>query len=260
MLHEQLAQAQRLESLGRLAGGVAHDFNNMLGVILGQTDLALKGLAPTHPLHAHIVEIRDAAQRSAEMTRQLLVYARRQIVAPHVIDPNEAVEASLRILQLLVGETVTLQWVPGIDTWPVKVDPGQLDQILTNLCANARDAITDVGQVTVRTANLTVRDASLAARIGLATGDYAVIEVADDGAGIPQSVLPRVFEPFFTTKLPGVGTGLGLSIVYGIARQNRGDVLVESSVGRGSVFKVLLPRYIGDAERQHPATTVLDGS
>jgi two-component system cell cycle sensor histidine kinase/response regulator CckA len=246
MLHEQLNQAQRLESLGRLAGGVAHDFNNMLGVILGRTELALKGLAPTDALHAHLAEIRDAAQHSAELTRHLLAYARRQTMAPHVIDPNEAIEACMRMLKLLVGESVTLRWVPGADVWPVKVDPGQLDQILTNLCANARDAITDVGEITICTENMTIREASFAARSGLATGEYTMIEVADDGAGIEQSVLPHVFEPFFTTKPAGHGTGLGLSTVYGIARQNEGGVLVESTVGRGSVFKVLLPRYVGD--------------
>jgi two-component system cell cycle sensor histidine kinase/response regulator CckA len=249
MLQEQLVQAQRLESVGRLAGGVAHDFNNMLGVILGRTELALKGLAPSDGNHAHLLEIRDAAQRSADLTRQLLAYARRQMVAPHVIDPNEAIEASMRMLKLLVGESVTLHWAPGFDVWRVKVDPSQLDQILTNLCANARDAVGDGGSVTIRTGNMTVRDDALAVRDGLTPGDYASIEVADDGAGIDASVLPHVFEPFFTTKPSGHGSGLGLATIYGIARQNEGGVLVESTLGHGSKFTVLLPRHVGDAER-----------
>ncbi|MDB4937891.1 MAG: domain S-box-containing protein [Labilithrix sp.] len=247
-LREELIEAQRLESVGRLAGGVAHDFNNMLGVILGRTEVALKGLAPSDPSHAHLVEIRDAAQRSAELTRQLLVYARRQTATPYVVEPNEAIEASVRMLKLLVGEGVTLEWVPGSDIFPVRIDPSQLDQILTNLCANARDAISGAGTVTIRTENVTVRDASLVTRGRLAAGDYAMIEVSDDGAGIEQSVLPHVFEPFFTTKPTGRGSGLGLATVYGIARQIDGGVLVESTVGRGSVFKVLLPRYVDGAE------------
>jgi PAS domain S-box-containing protein len=248
MLHEQLVQAQRLESVGRLAGGVAHDFNNMLGVILGRTELALRGLAPTDARYAHLVEIRDAAQRSAELTRQLLAYARRQTVAPHVIDLNEAIDTSMRMLKLLVGESVRLRWVPGNGIWPVRVDPSQLDQILSNLCANARDAIAGGGEVTICTGNMTVREGVFATRVGLTTGDYAMIEVADNGVGIEQSVLPHVFEPFFTTKSDGHGSGLGLSTIYGITRQNKGAVLVESTAGRGSVFKVFLPRYVGNAE------------
>jgi CheY-like chemotaxis protein len=218
----------------------------MLGVIIGRADIALKGLASSDERHAHLLEILDAAKRSAELTRQLLAYARRQAVAPCVIDPNEAITASLRMLRLIVGEGVALKWVPGVDIWPVKVDPGQLDQILTNLCANARDAITDVGEVTIRTENVTLREPAFASRIGVDVGDYAVIEVDDDGAGIDLGLMPHIFDPFFTTKPPGHGSGLGLSVVYGIARQNEGGVLVESTVGRGSVFKVFLPRYAGD--------------
>jgi PAS domain S-box-containing protein len=254
ILRDELIEAQRLESVGRLAGGVAHDFNNMLGVILGRTEVALKGLAPTDPSHAHLVEIRDAAQRSAELTRQLLVYARRQTVTPYVVEPNEVIEASVRMLKLLVGESVTLTWVPGEDIWPVKIDPSQLDQVLTNLCANARDAITGVGNVTIRTANMTVRDATPMTRGRVAPGEYAMIAVADDGAGIEQSVLPHIFEPFFTTKRSGQGSGLGLATVYGIARQIDGGVLVESTVGRGSLFKLLLPRYVGEAAAPHART------
>jgi PAS domain S-box-containing protein len=243
LLRDQLIEAQRLESVGRLAGGVAHDFNNMLGVIIGRADIALKGLRPSDELHGHLVEIRHAAQHSAELTRQLLAYARRQTVAPIVIDPNSAITASLRMLRIIVGDRIELTWLPGDDVWPVRVDPGQLDQILTNLCANARDAIADRGEVTIRTENVTVSDAAIAARLGVEPGDYAVIEVDDDGTGIDLGVMPHVFEPFFTTKPAGHGSGLGLSVVYGIARQNDGGVFVESTVGCGSMFKVFLPRY-----------------
>jgi PAS domain S-box-containing protein len=247
-LREQLTEAQRLESVGRLAGGVAHDFNNMLGVILGRTEVALKGLSPSDPSHAHLLEIRDAAQRSADLTRQLLLYARRQTVALHVIEPNEIIEASVRMLELMLGARATLRWEPGHDIWPVRLDPSQLDQILANLCANARDAVTDGGHVTIRTENVTLEDPTLATRTGLAPGNYARIEVADDGAGIDQGVLPHVFEPFFTTKSSGLASGLGLATVYAIARQSGGAVLVESTAGKGSVFKVFLPRYVGEAE------------
>ncbi|MDB4994238.1 MAG: sensor hybrid histidine kinase [Myxococcaceae bacterium] len=247
ILREQLIEAQRLESLGRLAGGVAHDFNNMLGVILGRTQMALKGITPADASHRHLLEIQDAAQRSADLARQLLVYARRKALRPHVVALNEVIEDAVRMLQLLVGESVTLTWVPGEDLWPVRIDPSQLDQILTNLCANARDAMTGVGAVRIRTENVTVSDATLATRGGPATGNYAMIEVADDGAGIEPSVLPHVFEPFFTTKPTDLGSGLGLATVYGIARQNGGTVVVESTAGKGSAFKVFLPRYAGNA-------------
>jgi PAS domain S-box-containing protein len=241
-LQEQLIQAQRLESIGRLAGGIAHDFNNTLGVILGRTEIALKCVAPSAEIHTHLVEIWEAAQHSADLTRQLLAYAHRQRFAPCIVDPNEAIEASIRMLRLIVGETVTLRWEPGHDVWLVRVDPGQIDQILTNLCSNARDALNNVGEVTVRTENVTVRDATFATQAGLALGDYATIQVADKGGGIQPVTLDHIFEPFFTTKPAGKGHGLGLSTVYGIARQNNGGIVVESTVGQGSVFKVFLPR------------------
>lgn len=237
-LQEQLVEAQRLESIGRLAGGIAHDFNNMLGVILGRTEIALKLVESYPEIHAHLVEIAQAAQHSAELTRQLLAYARRQSVSPQIVDPNEAIEASVGVLRLIVGENVTLTWEPGEDAWLVRVEPGQLDQILTNLCANARDAIADAGRVTIRTENVTLPEGTA----GLAPGDYAMIEVRDDGVGIEPTALPHVFEPFFTTKPASKGYGLGLSTVYGIARQNHGAVVVASTVGEGSVFKVFLPR------------------
>lgn len=242
-LQQQLVDAQRLESLGRLAGGIAHDFNNVLGVILGRAGLALKSAPADSDLKAHLTEIQEAAQRSAELIRQLLVYAKRQPGAPRVVDPNEAVESSMRMLRLLVGDDARLRWSPSADVWLVKIDPGQLDQILTNLVSNARDAIAPGGEVTLNTENVSVPEGPLAAQAGVAPGDYATIVVSDDGAGIDAEIAARIFEPFFTTKPASKGHhGLGLSTVYGIAKQNDGGVVLESSPGRGSTFKVLLPR------------------
>lgn len=245
-LQAQLVQAQRLESVGRLAGGIAHDFNNTLGVILGRAEVALKRARDDEELRAHLLEIRDAAKGSAELIRQLLAYAKRQPVMPQVTDLNEAVETSLRILRLLVGDSVRLRWIPANDVWVVEIDPGQFIQLLTNLCSNARDAVTPGGEVTIRTQNVSVADATTSAWGGaIAAGDYAVLSVADDGAGVAPEIADRIFEPFFTTKTvdDGQGHGLGLSTVYGIARQNGGGVLVESAPGGGALFKVLLRRH-----------------
>jgi signal transduction histidine kinase len=244
-LEAQLVQAQRLESVGRLAGGIAHDFNNTLAVILGRTEIALKRPLD-EDMHAHLLEIRDAAQSSAELIRQLLAYAKRQPVMPHVIDPNEAVETSLRILRLLVGDTVRLKWIPADDVWLVEIDPGQFVQILTNLCSNARDSVAHGGEVTIRVQNVSVTDdrTTASGRV-LSAGDYAVLSVEDDGAGVAPEIADRIFEPFFTTKTADdrPGHGLGLSTVYGIARQNGGGVIVEAAPGGGAVFKVLLRRH-----------------
>ncbi len=244
-LEAQLVQAQRLESVGRLAGGIAHDFNNTLGVILGRTEIALKRPLDEE-VHAHLLEIREAAQSSAELIRQLLVYAKRQPVMPNVIDPNEAVETTLRILRLLVGESVRLKWVPADDVWLVEIDRGQFVQILTNLCSNARDAVAHGGEVTIRVQNVSLADDRTTASGGtIAAGDYAVLSVEDDGAGVAPEIADRIFEPFFTTKTADErhGHGLGLSTVYGIARQNGGGVIVDSAPGGGAVFKVLLRRH-----------------
>lgn len=246
---EQLLQAQKMESVGRLAGGVAHDFNNMLGVIIGYTELALEEVDPAQPLHANLQEVRKAAHRSADLTRQLLAFARKQTIVPKVLDLNETVEGMLKMLRRLIGEDIDLAWLPGKEMWPVKMDPSQLDQILANLCVNARDAIAGVGKVTIETHTVTLDAAYCADHAGYTPGQYAVLVVSDNGCGMDKEVLGKLFEPFFTTKALGKGTGLGLATVYGIARQNNGFVNVYSEPGYGSTFKVYLPRHTAEGEQ-----------
>ncbi len=246
-LQAQLAQAQKMEAVGRLAGGVAHDFNNMLNVIIGHCDLALDAVPAADPLHAPLREIQSAAQRAADLTRQLLGFARRQTVTPKVLDLNDAVEGMLRMLRRLIGENIELAWRPGRPLWPVRIDPTQVDQILANLCVNARDAIGGVGRVTIDTANRTLSPADCAGRPGFAPGEYVCLTVADTGRGIEPAALGKIFEPFFTTKGVGHGTGLGLATVYGIVKQNHGLIAVESEVGAGATFEVFLPRHLPSA-------------
>jgi len=247
-LQEQLSQAQKMESIGRLAGGVAHDFNNMLSVILGHVEMALEGLDPSQDLHADLQAISKAAKRSADLTRQLLAFARKQTVDPRPLDLNATVTNVLKMLRRLMGEDIRLEWAPGAGLWPVLMDPSQVDQILANLCANARDAISGAGRVTIRTANVTLDAAACAGEGDLEPGEYVELSVTDDGIGMDKETLSRVFEPFFTTKEVGKGTGLGLATVYGVVRQNRGFVRAESEPGRGSTFRIWLPRHVGEAE------------
>ena len=237
-----LAHAQKMDSIGRLAGGVAHDFNNMLGVIMGHGDLALHRTQPQTPLHDDLQEIRKATTRSAELTRQLLAFARKQEVAPRVIDVNSVVTDSLGMLERLIGEDIELMWHPQKGLWPVSMDPSQLDQIVANLCVNARDAIAGAGSLNVSTANCTVDAAWCAGRADAMPGDYVRLTVRDTGSGMTEEVAAQIFEPFFTTKDVGEGTGLGLATVYGAVMQNRGFVTVESAPGKGTTFNLYLPR------------------
>ncbi len=243
LLQSQLIQAQKMESMGRLAGGVAHDFNNMLGVIIGHTELALDRTAPEQPLHANLQEIQTAARRSSDLTRQLLAFARKQDVAPRVLDLNATVEGMLKMLRRLIGEDINLAWRPGHALWPVLIDPSQIDQILANLCVNARDAIHGVGRITIETETVSLDEPYCASHPGTAPGDYVRLAVSDTGCGMPPETLAKIFEPFFTTKRPGEGTGLGLATVYGIVQQNNGCIHVYSEPGHGSVFHVYLPRH-----------------
>ena len=215
-LQAQLNQAQKMESVGRLAGGVAHDFNNMLGVILGHTEMALDEMDPAEPLFAGLQEIRTAAERSANLTRQLLAFARKQTIAPRVLDLNEIIEGMLKMLRRQPGENIDLAWLPGTEAWPVKVDPSQIDQVVASLCVNARDAISDVGKVTIETGNVAFDEAYCADHPGSVPGDYVLLAVSDDGCGMDKEVLDKLFEPFFTTKK--AGTGLGLATVYGVVK------------------------------------------
>ncbi len=239
-LQEQLEQVARMDSIGRLAGGVAHDFNNMLGVILGQTELAAEELPAGHPMHELLAEIRHAAERSAALTRQLLAFARQQKTVPRLLDLNRAVEAMLGILGRLLGEGVHLVWRPGPDLWPVRIDPSQLDQILANLCVNSRDAMRGRGTLILETRNL---PAGPQGEAEARAGDLVLLQVCDDGCGMDAETAARIFEPFFTTKGPCEGTGLGLSTVYGVVRQAGGEIQLESRPGLGTTFRILLPRH-----------------
>jgi len=242
-LQTQLTQAQKMESVGRLAGGVAHDFNNMLAVILGHVELALEHVDPTQPLHADLQYVQRAAQRSADLTRQLRAFARQQTVAPQVLDLNATVDAMLAMLRRLIGENIQLEWRPGADVAPVLIDPTQVDQILANLCVNARDAIAGIGQVTIETTNTSFDETYCAEHLECLPGDYVLLTVSDTGCGMDKETIARLFEPFFTTKDVGKGTGLGLATVYGIVKQNRGFVGVYSEPKRGTSFKIYLPRH-----------------
>jgi PAS domain S-box-containing protein len=242
-LELELQQARKMESVGRLAGGVAHDFNNMLGVILGNTDLALEQLEPDAAVRGELEEVRAAALRSADLTRQLLTFARKQPLAPKVIDLNDHVAAMLRLLERLIGENVRVAWKPGDALFPLRVDPSQIDQALTNLCVNARDAITGAGHVTIETGNAALRAPDRAD----ASRDYVRLSVRDDGCGMDEATTARIFEPFFTTKDVGRGTGLGLATVYGIVKQNDGHIEVRSAPGQGTTFDLYFPRHHGAA-------------
>ncbi len=248
-LTDQLTQAQKMESVGRLAGGVAHDFNNMLGVIIGHTELALEQVDPVQPLHDSLLEIKKAAERSASLTRQLLAFARKQTVAPKVLDLNDTVQGMLNMLQRLIGEHIDLVWRPGKDLSPVKVDPSQIDQILANLCVNARDAIGDTGKVTIETDAVVFDAGYCEEHPGFVPGEYVLLAVSDNGGGMDKDTLNKLFEPFFTTKVMGKGTGLGLSTVYGIVKQNNGFINVYSEPGHGTTFKIYLPQYLGKTAR-----------
>lgn len=254
----QLQQAQKLESVGQLAGGVAHDFNNMLSVILGNTELGLLALSPEHPVAVNLQEIGAAATHSAELTRQLLAFARKQLVSPQVLDINYTVDSMLKMLRRLIGEDVTLHWRPAAGAWAVRMDPAQVDQIVANLVVNARDAIDGIGNVTIATENQTLDEASCANRPGTIPGQYLVLLVRDDGSGIAPEVLPRIFEPFFTTKELGRGTGLGLATVFGIVRQNDGFILVDTAPGQGSEFRIYLPRHAGTGNKAFASASSMD--
>ena len=243
-LQDQLRQSQKMESVGCLAGGVAHDFNNMLGIILGYTDMALFQASPGTPLHDSLQEIRKAASRSADLTRQLLGFARRQPISPRVLDLNATVEGMLKMLRRLVGEDISLAWRPDTGLGPVKMDPSQIDQILANLCVNARDAIAGCGRVTIETANVNL-DETERTDADFVPGDYVMLAVSDTGCGMDEEVMKRIFDPFFTTKEVGQGTGLGLATVYGIVKQNQGLIKVGSEPGRGTSLRIYLPRHAG---------------
>ena len=236
-----LLQAHKMESVGRLAGGVAHDFNNMLQAILGHTELALTETPPGSPFYESLRQIEIAAQRSANLTSKLLAFARRQAVQPRVLNLNDTVAQLLGMLGRLLGENIELTWRPAHDLWPVRIDPSQVDQILTNLAVNARDAITGAGRITIETANTTLDENYSAQHPDTRPGDYVMLTVNDTGCGMDAETLAQAFEPFFTTKARG--SGFGLAIVYGIIKQNAGAIHAYSEPGKGSAFRLYLPRH-----------------
>jgi PAS domain S-box-containing protein len=262
-LEAQLQQARKMESVGLLAGGVAHDFNNMLGVILGRAELALMRLAPDQPLHADLMEIRKAAERSAALTRQLLAFARKELIMPRVLDLNETVGDMLKMLRRLIGEDISLVWQPGSHLWSVNVDPSQIDQIMANLCINARDAIAGAGRVFIETGNSSFDADFCASHPDFTPGDYVHIYVSDSGCGMDANTLAHLFEPFFTTKEVGKGTGLGLASAYGAVTQNKGFINVYSELGKGTTFKIFLPRHADETApkpREAPAPPAARGA
>ncbi|MDD2236270.1 MAG: PAS domain S-box protein [Kiritimatiellae bacterium] len=242
-LEEQLRHAQKMESVGRLAGGVAHDFNNKLQVILGYSEMALETLDPSDPLFPDLKEIYHAAQHSGNITRQLLAFARRQDIVPGLVDLNEVVEGMLNMLRRLLGEDVELIWNPAAGPCTVRMDMTQIDQVLVNLCINARDAITGAGRVQLETRQVSIDPAGCKKLVGAFPGEYVLLSVTDDGCGMDGETLGKVFEPFFTTKKVGKGLGLGLASTYGIVKQNEGFIQVESEPGHGAAFRIYLPHF-----------------
>jgi PAS domain S-box-containing protein len=238
----QLRQAQKMEAVGRLAGGVAHDFNNVLTAIFGYADLILDALPLGDPSRHDIAEIKRAANRAAGLTRQLLAFSRKQVMQPRRLDLNEIIENLETLLLKLVGQEIVLHLDMAPSLWAVKADPGQIEQVLMNLSANARDAMPDGGTLTISTINEDLAPDDAAALVGIEPGRFVRLTVSDSGQGIPDHVRPHVFEPFFTTKEQGKGTGLGLATVYGIVKQSGGWVYLDEAPGSGASFRIYLPR------------------
>ena len=241
-LESQLLQAQKMESVGRLAGGVAHDFNNMLSVILGYAALMKSKLPAGDPLMNNVLEIEQAGLRSRDITRQLLAFSRKQIIAPRPVNVNNLLTATQTTIARLIGEDIDLQFFPKKDLGTIKIDPSQVDQIIMNLAVNARDAMPGGGTLTLETENVHLDEAYCRQHLGSTPGHYVLLAVSDNGAGMDRDTLSHVFEPFFTTKEIGKGTGLGLATVYGIVKQNGGFINIDSGPERGTMFKIYFPR------------------
>ena len=249
-LQKQLLQAQKMEAIGHLAGGVAHDFNNMLSIILGYAELAVNRVNIHDPLYGDLEEIINAANRSARLVRQLLAFSRQQPTTPQVLDLNHLIEASRKMLGRLIGEDIEMVFIPGHALWPIKIDPSQIDQIITNLAVNARDAIEGVGRLTIETGNVVIDEVYCRTHPGANPGKFVSLTVSDSGTGISRETLEHLFEPFYTTKPVGTGTGLGLATVYGIVKQNNGFVYVYSELGHGACFKIHFPKFEGPSEKR----------
>src|SRR5579871_561111 len=251
-LENKVTQQQKMELVGQLAGGIAHDFNNVLSAIMMATDFLLNAHKPTDPSFADIMQIKQNANRAASLVRHLLAFSRKQTLRPQVLDLGEVLSDLTMLLRRLIGEKVALEVVHGRDLWPVKVDISQFEQVIVNLAVNARDAMPNGGRLTVRTSNVTREDSERFRAKGMPPADYVLVEVSDTGTGIPAKILDKIFEPFFSTKEVGKGTGLGLSTVYGIIKQTGGFVYVDSAEGKGTTFRIFLPRHVVDADAAVP--------
>ncbi len=243
-LEDQNRQAQKIDSIGRLAGGVAHDFNNILTTILGNAELALMQLPPDAPLRSNLESIQEGAERGANLTRQLLAFARRQVIEPRLVKPNDLIFNLNKMLQRLIGEDIKLVTETAPDLAAIKADPGQIEQVLLNLAVNARDAMPEGGTLTIHTANVTL-DKEYATRHLITPGDYVMISVTDTGVGMTDEVKRHIFEPFYTTKQQGKGTGLGLATCFGIIQQSNGHIHCDSQIGKGTEFRIYLPPVCG---------------
>jgi signal transduction histidine kinase/ActR/RegA family two-component response regulator len=249
---EQLRHAQKMEAVGKLAGGVAHDFNNVLTAVTGYTELALTKLATDDPLRRDLEEIRNAGERATALTRQLLAFGRKQILEPQIIDLNTVVSGMGTLLRSLIGEDIELVTVTQPDLTPVQADPGQIERVILNLVVNARDAMPNGGKLTIETANVELDSVYAEAHPSVTPGSFALLAVSDTGCGIDKEIQPRIFEPFFTTKGESRGTGLGLSTVYGIVTQSSGHVAFDSEPGCGTTFRVYLPQVRGRVVTEMP--------